>query len=456
MSFKEALKMKLPFTRKGLEDYLNEELDLIRCQQTDDIRCIAAEHGNTLAAQLDSLAADLDTAIALRVKDLMTQFAKELNLQLDRRTNDLQRAVIEQLTQEFNTRLQQEVDGLDNAITRQTETLAAHFAIELNVQLDRRINDLQRAVEMQNEVQSGLLFTRLREEINLQLHQRTNDLQKNVVKSIREMHGDLYGFFGRFPKMLSFEVSLADHCNLNCAGCNHFSPLALPSFADLEEFTRDFKRMAYLFGDCTLQVKLLGGEPLLNRDINKYLPVARECFPQAEILIVTNGLLLPQMDELFWETCRENRVTIAPTKYPVNFDYDAAEELAKAHRVNYQYFSDRETTRVFEKYALDSRGIQDRERNYRMCSIPNPCPYLRKGRLYLCPIAPTAHYMSEAFGTQFEESPHDFIDIYQAKSAEEILEFLAKPIPFCRYCRRDVNEVIPWGQSKRELSEWTI
>lgn len=49
----------------------------------------------------------------------------------------------------------------------------------------------------------------------------------------------------------------------------------------------------------------------------------------------------------------------------------------------------------------------------------------------------------------------DFIDIYKAKDYTEILQFLAKPIPFCRYCNvakwRSIGE---WKTSKKEIGEY--
>ena len=419
--------------------------------------------------QIDDLQQAVESQSGAQAEHLFEQLKEETNLQLHRRINDLQQAVesqsgaqaehlFEQLREEMNLQLHRRINDLQQAVENQTaaqtEKLFAQIREEMNHQFHCRTNDLQQAVESQIKIQAELLFGRLKEEMNQQLHKRTNDLD-HAISSVKN---ELYGFFRFLPKtMLNFEVALAEHCNLNCVGCNHFSPLVSSSFANLEEFTRDFKRMAHLFGERTQRIKLLGGEPLLNRDINKYLLVARQCFPVAEIMIITNGLLLPKMDESFWKICRENQITLAPTKYPVSFDYDAVEELAKAHQVRYFYFAEKEDAGMFEKYAIDPQGLQDCEGNYRMCFMANSCVHLLHGHLYTCPIAPTAHYLNEAFGTQLRESPHDSIDIYQAKSAEEILEFLAKPIPFCRYCRRDIiiND-IPWSQSKRELSEWTI
>jgi hypothetical protein len=50
---------------------------------------------------------------------------------------------------------------------------------------------------------------------------------------------------------------------------------------------------------------------------------------------------------------------------------------------------------------------------------------------------------------------NDYIDIYKAKNIDEILEFLAKSMPFCRYC--DFSKISfgrKWEASGKKLSEW--
>ena len=42
------------------------------------------------------------------------------------------------------------------------------------------------------------------------------------------------------------EHHIVDHCNLNCVGCSHFSPISNPWFEDIEDFKRDFERLAEL------------------------------------------------------------------------------------------------------------------------------------------------------------------------------------------------------------------
>ena len=60
-------------------------------------------------------------------------------------------------------------------------------------------------------------------------------------------------------------------------------------------------------------------------------------------------------------------------------------------------------------------------------------------------------------------SPKDSIDIYAAKSEDEIDEYLMHPIPFCEYCTHwhvDLGmpwqRAMPWRCSKRDIKEWTL
>lgn len=256
---------------------------------------------------------------------------------------------------------------------------------------------------------------------------------------------------------LSFEVFLAEHCNLNCAGCCIFSPLAEPEFADYEEAARDFARLSTLFHGHARRISLLGGEPLLHPDLIRFLGMARENFPDADIDITTNGLLLLKQPEEFWEACKENNIVIQPTKYPVQLDFKEMEKRAADHGVRYSYFGDSGTvTKTMHRYRLDVEGQQDSSRNFLLCYRANNCVGLRHGRLYTCSLVPAARHFNKHFKKDLKELPEDSIDIYQAGSAREILEFLARPIPFCRYCMPDRTRwYLPWRRSKRAIEEWT-
>ena len=92
-------------------------------------------------------------------------------------------------------------------------------------------------------------------------------------------------------RYLRFEVSLAEHCNLNCKYCSHFSPIAEPEFLDLSQHEKDMERLSYLLDGKSDKIYLIGGEPLLYKEIVKCMRITRAYFPKSRIIILSNGLL---------------------------------------------------------------------------------------------------------------------------------------------------------------------
>ena len=260
----------------------------------------------------------------------------------------------------------------------------------------------------------------------------------------------------RKRETLRFEININKHCNLNCKGCDHFAPLSPTDCMDLDVYERDIKRMAELFHGEAWQIHLLGGEPLLNPNLLQYMQIARNYFPQAEIWIDTNGTLLQRMSEDFWQLCQKLYIGIMPTKYPVAVDYDALKKTVMERGLPYQYLGSSESGRTLWHYPLDLEGKQDMHESFLNCSNANQCLTLENGRLYTCSIAPNIQAFNDFFQQHLELTDADGINIYSAKSGDEILEEMARPMPFCRYC--DVKHRTydhPWEVSKKDIKEWT-
>jgi hypothetical protein len=63
--------------------------------------------------------------------------------------------------------------------------------------------------------------------------------------------------------------------------------------------------------------------------------------------------------------------------------------------------------------------------------------------------------VSEPFSILRNHVEKDYINIYKAKNINGILNFLYKPVPFCRYRRiSDSEHGLAWDTSKGEISEW--
>jgi organic radical activating enzyme len=270
---------------------------------------------------------------------------------------------------------------------------------------------------------------------------------------------------------LFFEIHIVDHCNLNCAFCSHFSPLAKNNYLDPASFNRDCNRIAQLSNHHLRYLGLCGGEPFLHPNLIELMSTARRHFyNKTNITIITNGTLLSSQHENFWKCCSENDIEIGISKYPIHLDIENIQNYAKKFNVTcgyYNFYGKLESLTDYKIYRndkeqamyhmpLDLSGKQDSQENFYLCGLANSCFTLRDGRMYTCATAAHAHNLYSYFDIKFEFNENNSIDIYQIDSQDEILKFLSTAIPFCAFCdvkRRTIYN--KWTISKKLLSEWT-
>lgn len=256
--------------------------------------------------------------------------------------------------------------------------------------------------------------------------------------------------------MLRFMVEIVNHCNLNCVGCGHFSPLADAYYLSIEEFQRDCERLSYLSGGVVERIEIMGGEPLLHPNVIKFIEVSRTYF-QGEINLSTNGILVDKQPEEFFLACAKYDVSLAITLYPINLNWEKIYDLANKYKVTIKkVVSKNADRRLWFKNKRDLSGSQDIVANFIKCRWGNNCIILEHGRLATCVMPFKTRHYNDYYKTETFKIPEsDSIDIYKVDSLDEILDFLSKPISTCRYCLPDEEEVIEWKVSKKQIYEWS-
>ncbi|MDR2409157.1 MAG: radical SAM protein [Bacteroidales bacterium] len=252
---------------------------------------------------------------------------------------------------------------------------------------------------------------------------------------------------------LQFEVHLTEHCNLNCKGCCHFSPIAETEFLNCTVFEQDCRRLYDLTRCHVDKIHLMGGEPLLHPKLTEIMDIASKYFDTGIIEIVTNGILLLKQSKKFWECCRKNKVTIIITNYPINRDDNTIKQMAEKYHVHLEYWGG--DIKTFDCIPLDLSGSQDCEKSFKSCRTKNLCIQLKDGKLYTCHTAAYITHFNRYFRTNIQLDKNDYVDIYKAKNLHEILNFLSKPIPLCNYCNT-TNPIsgLKWDTSNKQITEW--
>ncbi|MDR2030471.1 MAG: hypothetical protein LBP65_03345 [Puniceicoccales bacterium] len=249
------------------------------------------------------------------------------------------------------------------------------------------------------------------------------------------------------PTLAYLEVHAVDHCNLNCAACSHFCPLAPENFYDSDSFFRDCRAIAAKI--YVKKFRILGGEPLLHPQICTLIAAARQAFSvSCSLSVVTNGILLSRMGDEFWQACRDNFCYIEVSIYPP-LQRHALEgaAIAHSHGIAIRIGPLRsDFIRYLDPLGKSNPGVAERH------CLNRTCPLLRQGRLYRCPTAFCAGWYNAAFGQNIPCDPG--LDVH-GHSGRELVAHTKVPCATCRHCTLPVD-TIPWARSRREQREWIV
>lgn len=256
--------------------------------------------------------------------------------------------------------------------------------------------------------------------------------------------------------MISFVVCIAEHCNLNCASCDHFSVLSEERLIDIDKYSKMIERMADITDRRVERIHIEGGEPLLHPKVKDFLKVTRTAFPETVLKLYTNAILLHKMDDEFWEECRKLNIIIKITKYPIKVDYKRIEELAAERNVVIEFVNEN-TVKAWRVQKIDVNGKQDPATSYENCYMAHGiCAELRDGKLFTCTQGANLDIFGRYFFLDIKYDKEDYIDIFDDVNMSDIIGYLNRPAPMCRYCRTcEWNNEVEWSVSKKSISEWT-
>ena len=121
------------------------------------------------------------------------------------------------------------------------------------------------------------------------------------------------------PVIPRLEINLIDGCNLNCKACTHFSSLfsCEPNYTT-DEYKQELDNLDKI--GKYVRLRLLGGEPLLIKNLDKYLRITREKFPNTEIEVVTNGLMIDKVSDSVMRSLGETETYLTISLYPPTKD----------------------------------------------------------------------------------------------------------------------------------------
>lgn len=274
--------------------------------------------------------------------------------------------------------------------------------------------------------------------------------KEELIQYFKEHH---YRTFrcGPVEEGIFVEIMVVDHCNLNCAGCDHFSSIANPRFMPIEEF----KETCLLLKEKIPQLKIFslwGGEPFLHPQFIELCRIANEVFPNL-VQCGTNGLLLQNYsDEQLDELASTNVEVNLATYLLEGFDHETLVKRLQGHGIKTNYSQNR---MHFGIPIVNPQGTEDSNQFYKCAKAILPDFTIRDYKMYKCPFACCSHRITDCNpNIIIPEEANDYLDI-RTMTLDDIYKFTFEPNNACKYCSNEYfNNMGFWHQIDKKNTNY--
>jgi len=235
------------------------------------------------------------------------------------------------------------------------------------------------------------------------------------------------------------ETYLANGCNLKCHLCSHLSPKrkGVTATADLKLWMDTWKEKIV-----PGTVAFLGGEPLLKQDIAEMTYYAKKCWENTQIEIVTNGILLKNLNDSDFAAIKEVNGYVVISQHTTKAELVAKiiEGIKRLEEKKIR-FEVRPSIREWVKYHQlgPSENPLPYQSNpiaaWQNC-IPKECVALWNNNLYKCSVLANMQQarQEEIIGDEWK-AMLSYKPLTPESTASEIIAHLSeKSVPECCIC----------------------
>ncbi len=221
--------------------------------------------------------------------------------------------------------------------------------------------------------------------------------------------------------LMEVHSTITSRCTLNCRHCNMFMPF-YKKHVDYtaEEILRDLD-LLFRHVDYIAAYKILGGEPLINRQLPKMLSMIGEKYGDriGSIGIITNGTILPGKELI--DAAKKFDVKIDFSDYTDVVDYEdkfnKAVETTK--QAGLRYTVNRSLRWCDFGFPVNNRCYPFEEIRQHMMSCGPIFHGLNDGKYYYCHVAWSAD-KAKLLSTV----PDDYIDLTKLESSDKAKELI--------------------------------
>jgi organic radical activating enzyme len=122
------------------------------------------------------------------------------------------------------------------------------------------------------------------------------------------------------------EIYITNVCNYSCTHCQSLNNFAFKGHQQWEEYQDDYKALSDRVDIDTIQI--IGGEPTLNPDFEKWVENISNLWPNSKLQIATNGSKLDKLNDTIYQILSRNKGTLWLTCHDIEL-YDKMLSFSK-------------------------------------------------------------------------------------------------------------------------------
>lgn len=253
---------------------------------------------------------------------------------------------------------------------------------------------------------------------------------------------------GNYNYLGYVELVATTRCSLHCKDCaNLMQYYEKPYDVDFETIKMAFSKLAATFDEIDT-VGLIGGEPMLCKNLSELIDFVANFQNVNHVLIPTNGTLLPAAKDV--GSLKNCKVKLNISNYGgVSRKKDELVEFLKKNNIRYAISEEEASWQniLAEDMKPKKRTSKELQKQFKRCRMP--CRSMLNGKLFYCPRA------SHGNDLGYQDESRSYVDLLDDKAGlSEILNIVYSSRFFaaCDYCNYGTKELVavPAGKQMKK------
>ena len=281
--------------------------------------------------------------------------------------------------------------------------------------------------------------------INNPLKNEDKSYVEYSLKAVESCHKSYFSTKKLFLK--SIDIIITERCSLKCKDCSNLMQYYVnPINVSFNEILKDFETLINNV-DHLYEIRLIGGEPFMNKDIYRIINEISKNKKLSRIVIYTNATI--PLKEEYIDILKHSKIVFSVTTYgKLSKNTQKVIDFLKKNKIPYRDHPPENWTDCGVIYDF-KRKEPEMKKLFEDCCGKNLLT-VTNGKLYRCPFVANAERLNA-----IPKDSDNYVNVNDSKKNIKKYTTQINYIPACNYCMGrsyDAPKIKPAIQTKKSLN----